>query len=47
MSLDGQRIGNHEGLAKITYDRLNVHLTIWMELESRVKRDIAPTVTIT
>ena len=47
MSLDGWRIGNHEGSAQIRYDRLNVHLTIWVELESKVKRDIALTVTIT
>lgn len=43
VSLDGQRRGSRKGLTELRCDTLNVHITTWMDLESRVKRDIATT----
>lgn len=41
MSFDGQRLGSNKGSAEVRYDGLHVHITTWMDSESRVERDTA------
>ena len=47
VSFDGQRMGTHGGLAEVSCDSLNIHITAWVGLDNNEKRYSDGTVTVT